>query len=168
MRKLQWMILFFLATLSAFAKDEISPSTSSIRLVSVTILVKDYDEAAKWYSENLGFEVKDNRDMHPGRRWVTMYSKEQPNFRIILHKPGNGYMTLDKTLSSDRIGKETYWILQASDFDATYKHLKAAGTRFRSDVHTERWAKEIVFEDLYGNLWVLQQATKSNELSAPK
>jgi len=97
-----------------------------------------------------------------------MSSGQDPNFRIILHKPGTGYMALDKTLSTDRVGKETYWILQTSDFDAIFKRLTAAGVRFRSDVHLERWAKEVVFEDLYGNLWVLQQATKENELSPQK
>ncbi len=76
--------------------------------MSVTILVRDYDKAAKWYSENLGFEVRDNKDLRPGRRWVTMFSKEAPDFQIFLHKPGNGYMAVDKSLSLNRIGKETF------------------------------------------------------------
>ena len=166
MRKLQGLLLLLFTLSVACAQDVASPP--SLRLVSITILVKDYDQAAKWYSEKLGFQVQDNKNTKPGRRWVTMFSKQDPSFRIILHKPGNGYMALDKRLSRDRIGKETYWILQTPDFDATFKRLTAAGVRFRSDVHTERWAKEVVFEDLYGNLWVLQQATNANELSGAK
>jgi catechol 2,3-dioxygenase-like lactoylglutathione lyase family enzyme len=140
----------------------------SLKLTSVTILVKDYDQAAQWYSETLGLQVEDNRDLSPGRRWVTMSFNQDPTFRIVLHKPGNGYMDLDKELSPDRVGKETYWIVQTSDFDVLFKRLAARGVRFRSDVHTERWAKEVVFEDLYGNLWVLQQGTDANRLSGAK
>jgi len=163
MSKVKWFLLPLLA--ATFVCGQVTPKPPAVKLVSVTILVKDYDEAAKWFSDNLGLQVRDNKNTAPGRRWVTMYSPEDPNFRIILHKPGNGYMELDKNLSPDRIGKETYWILQTTDFDAVLKRLKEAGVHFRSEVHTERWAKEVVFEDLYGNLWVLQQATRANELS---
>lgn len=142
-----------------------SPATPSVKLMSITLLVRDYDEAAKWYSEVLGFQVLDNGNTEPGKRWVTINSPQDPSFRIILHKPGNGYMDVDKQLQPDRIGKETYWILQTNGFDAILNRLRAAGARLRSDVHTERWAKEVVFEDLYGNLWVLQQATDANQLS---
>jgi hypothetical protein len=76
-----------------------------------------------------------------------------------IHKPGNGYMPVDKELSSDRIGKETFWILHTTDFDAMVKHLRDGGVRFRSETYPlDSGGKEIVFEDLYGNLWVLQQA----------
>ena len=136
----------------------------SVRLVSITILVKDYEAAAKWYSTNLGFDVQDNKSPTADRRWVTMTTKENPSFRVILHKPGNGHMDIDKRLSSDRIGKETYWILQTSDFDAFLRRLRANKVSLRSDVHTERWGKEVVFSDLYGNLWVVQEATSANQL----
>jgi len=130
----------------------------SIKLVSVTLLVRDYDKATKWYSQNLGFEVRDNKDLRPGKRWVTMFSKESPNFQIFLLKPGDGYMPVSKTLPLSRIGKETYWILRTADFDTVFKHLKGNGVRFRSKTYdTGSGGKEIVFEDLYGNLWVLQQ-----------
>jgi hypothetical protein len=58
----------------------------------------------------------------------------------------------------NRIGKETYWILRTNDFDGMVKHLKDARVRFRSRTYdTGSGGKEIVIEDLYGNLWVIQQ-----------
>jgi catechol 2,3-dioxygenase-like lactoylglutathione lyase family enzyme len=152
--------------LEEHSADKSRAPTQPVNPISITLLIRDYDEAAKWYSEILGFQVQDNKSTEPGRRWATMYAPQDPSFRVILHKPGNGYLDIDKRLTPDRIGKETYWILQTPDFDASFKRLTAVGVRFRSDVHTERWAKEVVFEDLYGNLFVLQQATNANELSA--
>lgn len=136
------------------------PLGSAIPPVSVsaiTLLVEDYDAAIKWYTGVLGFDVKDNKDGRPGKRWVMMSSKQDPKLRIFLHKPGDGYMPVDKELKSDRIGKETFWILKTADFDTMLAHLKNKGVTFRSEAYDlQSGGKEIVFEDLYGNLWVLQ------------
>jgi hypothetical protein len=87
-----------------------------------------------------------------------MFSKASPEFQIFLHKPGAGYMPVSKTLSPNRIGKETVWILRTNDYDAFLKRLKANGVRFRSRTYDMGGGgKEVVFEELYGNLWVLQQ-----------
>ncbi|MDQ2857013.1 MAG: VOC family protein [Acidobacteriota bacterium] len=160
MKRFQLMILLLLVTaFPVFAQDPaaaVAPPT--IKLVSVTLLVEDYDKAAKWYSENLGFEVRDNKDLRPGKRWAAMFSKDSPEFQIFLHKPGDGYMPVDKSLSPDRIGKETFWILRTNDYDAMVNRLKKNGVSFRSDMYEMGGGgKEIVIEDLYGNLWVLQQ-----------
>jgi hypothetical protein len=78
---------------------------------------------------------------------------------VATFSPGNGYLPIAKNLSLNRIGKETFWILRTNHFDATVERLKANGVRFRSRTYMMGGGgKEIVFEDLYGNLWVLQQA----------
>ena len=67
-------------------------------------------------------------------------------------------MPVAKTLPLNRIGRETFWILRTNDFDGMVKRLKDARVRFRSRTYdTGSGGKEIVIEDLYGNLWVLQQ-----------
>ena len=154
------LILFLLVTTFPVSAQDPAPKIAAptIKLVAVTLLVKDYDKAAKWYTENLGFEVHDNKDLRPGKRWVAMFSKEAPESQIFLLKPGDGYMPVAKSLPLSRVGKETFWILRTNDFDAMVKRLKHAGVRFRSRTYdTGSGGKSIVVEDLYGNLWVLQQ-----------
>jgi hypothetical protein len=72
MKRFPWLILFLLVTtFRVSAQDQPTKiGAPSIKLVSVTLPVRDYDKAAKWYSENLGFEVRDNKDLRPGKRWV--------------------------------------------------------------------------------------------------
>jgi len=156
------ILLLLVTTPGVFAQDQ-TPAPASIKLVAVTLLVQDYDKASKWYAENLGFEVRDNKDMRPGKRWVAMFSKDNPAFQIFLLKPGDGYMPVAKSLPVDRIGKETFWILRTNDYEGMVERLKNNGVRFRSDMFDmPGGGKEIVIEDLYGNLWVLQQVgTKS-------
>lgn len=163
MKRLLCLALLLLAvTFPAYAQDSPAPvAAPSIKLAAVTLVVKDYDKAAKWYSENLGFEVKDNKDLRPGKRWVAMFSKDSPGFQIFLFKPGGGYMPVARSLSPTRIGKETFWILRTNDFDTMVKRMQGAGVRFRSRTYDMGGGgKEIVIEDLYGNLWVLQQVGK--------
>jgi catechol 2,3-dioxygenase-like lactoylglutathione lyase family enzyme len=158
-------ILFLLITTFPLAAQEQSSGVAapSIKLVAVTLPVRDYEKAAKWYSENLGFEVRDNKDLRPGKRWVAMWSKEAPEFQIFLFKPGDGYMPVARSLPLNRIGKETFWILRTNDYDVVVKRLQANGVRFRSQMYpTGGGGKEIVIEDLYGNLWVLQQSGTKN------
>jgi hypothetical protein len=80
MKRFQWLILLLLLTTIRGAAQEQSPAPAapSIKLVAFTLLVNDYDTAAKWYSENLGFEVRDNKDPRPEKRWVAMWSKGAP------------------------------------------------------------------------------------------
>ena len=160
MNRFPWLILFVLLTTFTVSAQDQTPAVAkpSIKLVAVTLLVRHYDKAAKWYSENLGFEVRDNKDPRPDKRWVAMWSKDNPTFQIFLLKPGGGYMPVAKTLPLSRIGKETFWILRTNDYDAMVERLKKNGVRFRSEMYpTGSGGKEIVIEDLYGNLWVLQQ-----------
>lgn len=165
MKRFPWLILFALVTMiSVFAQSQTPvDSKPSIKLAAITLLVRDYDKAGKWYSENLGFEVRDNKDMRPGKRWVAMWSKEAPGVQIFLLKPGDGYMPVAKNLPLNRIGKETFWILRTNDYDAMVERLKKNGVRFRSRMYEmPGGGKEIVIEDLYGNLWVLQQVGAGN------
>ena len=160
MKRFPPTILFLLLiTISASAQDQpAAPAPPTIKMVAVTLLVEDYDKAAKWYSENLGFEVRDNKDLRPNKRWVAMFSKENPAFQIFLLKPGDGYMEVAKSLPASRIGNETFWILRTNDYDAVVERLTKNGVKFRSRMYDmPNGGKEIVIEDLYGNLWVLQQ-----------
>jgi len=158
MKRFLLLVLFLLATALSVAAQDQAPAKPSIKLSGITLLVKDYDEAAKWYADNLGFEVRDNKDMRPGKRWVAMFSKESPGLQIFLLKPGDGYMPVAKSLPLERIGKETFWILRTDNYEAMVAHLKDNGVTFGSEMYPmPNGGKEIVVQDLYGNLWVLQQ-----------
>lgn len=164
MKRFPMLILLLLVTTFSVSAQDQTPAKPSIKLAAITLLVRDYDKAAKWYSENLGFEVRDNKDLRPGKRWVAMFSKEEPKSQIFLLKPGDGYMPVAKSLPQNRIGKETFWILRTNDYAGLVERLKKNGVRFRSRMYEMgSGGKEIVIEDLYGNLWVLQQVGNGNE-----
>jgi catechol 2,3-dioxygenase-like lactoylglutathione lyase family enzyme len=58
----------------------------SIRLGNVTVLVRDYGEALRFYTEVLEFEKRSDQPFGPGARWVTVAAPGQ-DVQILLQKP---------------------------------------------------------------------------------
>jgi len=144
-------------TTSSLTSRQTGSEAAALELGAVTILVRDEDEAAAWYARNLGWQVTMNFKDASGERFVAMAA---PGGRqIVLHRPGgSAYPPLDKTLPQSRVGQEAYWVLRTGDFDQAYQRLAANHVKFVAEPRTAPYGgREAVFEDLYGNLFILQQ-----------
>jgi catechol 2,3-dioxygenase-like lactoylglutathione lyase family enzyme len=47
-----------------------------MKIGHVTLLVEDFDEAAKFYVEKLGFEKRQDTTFGEGMRWLTVSPKD--------------------------------------------------------------------------------------------
>lgn len=47
-----------------------------IKIGHIYIFIRDYDEAIKFYTEKLGFELVSNKKLGPGLRWVEVAPRE--------------------------------------------------------------------------------------------
>ncbi len=149
--------LSFLVSGSAGAASEASAPVT-LELGAVTILVKDEDAAAAWYARNLGLQVAQDFRAPDGERFIALKTAGGSAPLIVLHRPRTSqYPPLDHTLPDTRIGQETYWVWRTPDFEATYKRLVENHVKFVSEPHSPFYGREAVFEDLYGNLFILQQ-----------
>jgi catechol 2,3-dioxygenase-like lactoylglutathione lyase family enzyme len=45
------------------------------KLIRITLVVRNQDEALRFYTEKLGFEERADLPMAPGQRWVTVAPK---------------------------------------------------------------------------------------------
>ena len=52
----------------------------------ITVLVKDQDEAARFYTEKLGFVKRQDNFLGPGMRWVTVSPKGQMDLELTFVK----------------------------------------------------------------------------------
>ena len=55
-------------------------------MTHATLIVKDQDEALRWFTELLGLELRTNSDFGEGQRFVTVGAKGQ-DVEIVLHRP---------------------------------------------------------------------------------
>jgi predicted enzyme related to lactoylglutathione lyase len=126
------------------------------RLGKVTVLVRDQDEALRFYRDALGMEVHEDRRMGE-YRWLTVAPAGSP-VAIVLQRPGAPFHSPELTEELlGRVGQGTTWVLETSDCRGTAAALQSKGVRFRSEPEEMPWGISAVFEDLYGNPFNLLQ-----------
>jgi predicted enzyme related to lactoylglutathione lyase len=130
----------------------------SVRLGNVTILVRDYDEALKFYTEVLGFEKRSDEKFGPGARWVTVGSPGQ-DVQIILQKPEPAMQGEENARRmTESIGQNPTWVLATDDCRKTYELYSSRGVRFSEPPKEMPWGTQALFKDLYGNSYALVQS----------
>ena len=57
-----------------------------MKIDHITLLVKDQDEAAKFYVEKLGFQKRQDTYFGENMRWVTVSPQDQPDLELTFVK----------------------------------------------------------------------------------
>ena len=116
----------------------------------ITVLVRDQEHALHFYVDILGFEKIADDSFGPGMRWLVVAPKGQTQPQIVLNKAFDPEM-------ETRIGKLSGWVFHTADCQATYADLEAKGVKFTEKPTLHIWGVQALFEDLYGNQFVLLQ-----------
>jgi len=116
------------------------------------IVVNDQPKAIKFYTETLGFELKTDIPIHGPIRWVGLVSPEAPDgTQLSLEPAGFEFaQTFQKALYDNKIPATAF---AASDLNAEYERLKAAGVVFtQPPKKVGDFPATAVFDDTCGNL----------------
>jgi len=133
-----------------------------LKLKYVTVLVRDYDEALRWYTGVLGWRKVEDRAFGPGQRWVVVAPQGPGNVGIVLDRPASGGADDAMKNYTDRIGKETNWVFQVADCPRLFDILSKRGVKFIEPPKLQPWGtSQAIFEDLYGNVFVVEDSTLS-------
>ena len=131
------------------------------KLAVVTIWVTDQNEALRFYTEKLGFEIRTDVTQG-GYRWLTVGLKSQPDleFQLAPLQPG-GALTqedvdvLTKLVKAGKLGAGPW---KTDDCQKTYETFKAKGVEFLQPPTDRSYGIiEAVFKDNSGNYMVLSQ-----------
>ncbi|MBK9253963.1 MAG: VOC family protein [Saprospiraceae bacterium] len=118
----------------------------------IAIVVRDYDEAIRFYCEILNFELLEDSVLNDTKRWVVVAPAGNNGAGLLLAKASGNEQT-------SRIGNQTggrvFLFLYTDDIDRDYKMLISKGVVFVRPLSLESYGKVAVFQDLYGNLWDL-------------
>ncbi|MBZ3901389.1 MULTISPECIES: VOC family protein [Streptomyces] len=124
----------------------------------VTLVVDDYDEAIRFYTEALGFTLAEDEPRPGGGRWVVVEpGGGGQGGGLLLARAGN---EAQRARVGDQTGGRVGFFLHTDDFARDHARMRAAGVRFLEEPRHEPYGSVAVFEDLYGNRWdLLQPAT---------
>ena len=128
-------------------------------IVHVTLVVRDYDEAIRFYRDKLNFTVVDDT-----------YQPEQDKRWVLIAPPGSDGSTqllLGRASTAEQeqsIGKQTggrvFLFLRTDDFWRDFNRMVSLDIKFVRLPKVESYGTVAVFQDLYGNLWDLVELSK--------
>jgi len=125
-------------------------------IVSVALVVRDYDEAIAFFTQVLRFTLIEDTDMGGGKRWVVVAPPTTATptgglgASLVLAKAAT-----DEQLAQvgNQTGGRVFLFLHTTDFEDDYRHMQAHGVKFAEEPREEVYGRVVVFFDLYGNKW---------------
>lgn len=122
-------------------------------LAHVALLVDDYDEAIRFYTETLHFElIEDTPIPEQNKRWVLVSPPGGQSCKLLLARAATAEQRI---YVGNQTGGRVFLFLQTDDFWRDYQQMRERGVRFVREPMAQPYGTVAVFEDLYGNLWDL-------------
>ena len=122
------------------------------KIAHIALVVDDYDEAIKFYTEKLNFTLIEDTVLSETKRWVLVAPKGSEECCLLLAKAAND---LQKSRVGNQTGGRVFLFLETDDFWRDYKNMLTNNIKFIRPPSQEVYGTVAVFEDLYGNLWDL-------------
>ena len=122
-------------------------------ITHMTLLVDEIDRALSFYIDILGFEKRADDAGANGFRYVTVAPAGGAGPELWL-------LPATTEQQEARIGNQTddvTFVVSTDNCRVDYERLLAAGIVFHGEPEDVAWGVEAVFEDLYGNRFVLSE-----------
>lgn len=130
-------------------------------IATVSLIVRDYDEALAYYTGALGFRLLEDRPQptaaQPDKRWVVVAppgAESAGTARLLLAKAKNA---AELAAVGNQTGDRVFLFLETDDFHRDHRAFTARGVEFLEAPREQDYGTVAVFRDLYGNKWDLLQ-----------
>jgi catechol 2,3-dioxygenase-like lactoylglutathione lyase family enzyme len=132
-------------------------------ITSVSLVVRDYDEAIVYFTGPLGFTVAEDSPLAGGKRWVRVAPPGGTGLSLLLARA----VTPEQAARvGDQAGGRVFLFLHTDDFWTDYRAMRSRGVRFAEEPREEPYGTVAVFLDLYGNRWDLVQPRQAEPRAA--
>lgn len=121
-------------------------------IAHLALVVADYDEAIEFYTQKLHFDLVEDTQLSPTKRWVLVRPKGSSESALLLAKAANDEQ---QSRVGNQTGGRVFLFLSTDDFWRDYRLYLDNGVKFVRPPVEEPYGTVAVFEDLYGNLWDL-------------
>ena len=124
---------------------------------SVSVFVSDQDRAKAFYTNVLGFELRQDAPLYPGAtaRWVAV-APQDARTEVILYLPDENWEHYRQV-----VGKSQALTFNVTDMKALRADLKAKGVKFVQEPDEQPWGTYASIADSEGNYLILVEQPKS-------
>ncbi len=122
------------------------------QIAHIALVVDDYDDAIRFYTEKLNFILIEDTVLSETKRWVKVAPKNSDGCCLLLAKAANEEQ---RSRIGNQTGGRVFLFLNTDDFWRDYKNMQEKGISFVREPVVESYGTVAVFKDLYGNLWDL-------------
>jgi catechol 2,3-dioxygenase-like lactoylglutathione lyase family enzyme len=124
-------------------------------IVHIALVVREYDEAIRFFTETLDFTlVEDTYQPAQDKRWVLVAPPGSNTPQLLLARATTPEQ---QQAIGNQTGGRVFLFLSTDDFWRDYKKMVSRGVTFVREPKAEAYGTVVVFKDLYGNLWDLIQ-----------
>ena len=129
------------------------------RLAHIAIVVNDYDQAIRFYTEKLHFELIEDTQLSESKRWVLVKPTGTNGCCLLLAKAANEEQ---QSRVGNQTGGRVFLFLHTDNFERDYQNLLDNKIEIVRPPQKEVYGTVAVFKDIYGNLWDLIEPTGEN------
>lgn len=130
------------------------------KIAHIALVVDDYDEAIKFYTQTLHFNLLEDTKLSETKRWVMVTPPDSDGCALLLAKASNEEQ---KSRVGNQTGGRVFLFLYTDDIERDYKNFLDKKVTIVREPENQPHGKVLVFADLYGNLWDLIELPKSNQ-----
>jgi catechol 2,3-dioxygenase-like lactoylglutathione lyase family enzyme len=124
-------------------------------IVHIALVVRDYDEAIRYFTEVLDFQLlEDIYQPEQDKRWVLVGPPGSTGTSLLLARASQPEQ---EPFIGNQAGGRVFLFLETDDFWRDYYALVAKGVVFLRPPAEQPYGTVAVFADLYGNRWDLIQ-----------
>ena len=124
-----------------------------MKIIIVSLRVRDQDSARKFYEETLGFTVTEDMDLGE-MRWLTVAPPGQPELNVLLEKPGPPFVDAESARRMDELVAKGYGgtlFFEVDDIRATFDELVEKGVEIIQEPVERFYGIDAAFRDDSGN-----------------
>ncbi|HMK02652.1 MAG TPA: VOC family protein [Ferruginibacter sp.] len=125
-------------------------------IAHIALVVNNYDEAIKFYTEKLNFILIEDTRLSETKRWVMVAPNGKGQCCLLLAQAAS---EKQKSHVGNQTGGRVFLFLYTDDFWRDYNDMLEKKINFVRPPANEPYGTVAVFEDLYGNLWDLVEPT---------
>ena len=130
------------------------------RIAHIALVVDNYDDAIKFYTQKLDFQVLEDTKLSEEKRWVMVAPKGAKECCLLLAKASNERQT--RSIGNQTGGRVGFFLF-TDDFWRDYNKMIDRQINFVRPPTNFEYGIVAVFEDLYGNMWDLIEPNENNK-----